>query len=115
MERSILDLNTNELLEIQKTKKLPEGVTLKGIEGRKDFDVLYRHRSNPTLLAEHLLKDTKGLEQKRLDLKQAELDLRKEKVKGQTFLLKDLKTHLIRIETKLDFLIGEQVKRKKEE
>jgi len=133
MERSILDLSTEELIQIRETNKLPEEKTLKGIEERKDFDTLYRHRNTPHLLAEILLKSTrisaKGLspsvkqekvelEQKRIALKEKELGLRKEKVEGQTFLLKDLKSHLTRIETKLDLLIQElfkrQIKNKKE-
>lgn len=115
MDRSILDLSPEELREIQETNKFPEGVSLIGIEERKDFDVLYRYRNNPKVLVGHLLKGDKQLEQDRINLKKAELKLREEKVKGQTYLLKDLKTHLTRIETKVDLLIQEWANKNKEE
>jgi len=109
MERSILDLSPEELSIVQKTNKLPDNVSLKGIEERKDFDILYKHRNNLSMLAEHLLKGSKTLEHERLLLKKEELELRKEKAKGQTFLLKDLKAHLTRIETKLDLLVQSSI------
>lgn len=107
MERSILDLSYTELKDIKDTKTLPSDVTLKGIEERADFDTLYRFRQNPSALASYLLKEKKKTEntEEKLSIKKAELDLRSKKQTGQTAVLKDLKSHLTRLETKLDFLI----------
>ena len=115
MKRSILDLSPTDLEAILQSKRLPEDVTLKGIEERDDFEILYRHRNNPAKLAEYLLSLNKGdgyIQKQRLELKKQELELRKEKQKGQTFLLKDLKSHLTRLETKLDYLLTLQTEKR---
>jgi len=106
--RSILSLDKEELTNIMNTGKLPEGISLGGIEERPDFNTLYRWRANPSRLAKELLKsrgDLSDVEKERLKLREIELDIKKEKAKTHTTALKDIKAQLNRIETKVDYLI----------
>jgi len=90
---SIFDLNINELEEILKSNTLPEGVTLQGIEDRKDFDRLFRSRNTPKHIATTLIRekqstipkepkqrggnqDSEEIKQRRLELKALELDIK---------------------------------------
>lgn len=91
--RSILDLDINELEEVLNTNTLPEDVGLEGIESRKDFEKLFKHRLQPKYMAQALLKDklktritaeTPEIKSERLAIKQAELELRKMKMNAQT-------------------------------
>lgn len=99
--RSIFKLSIDELEMIVASNLLPEGVTLEGIEERRDFDKLFKHRLNPKFIAEACLKEKKKeemaaasasprepseLKSQRMELKARELEVRKLKLEGQTIV-----------------------------
>ena len=117
METSILDLSDESLAKIKKSGIFPETITFERIEEREDFSQLYKLRNSPSAFASYLLSQRKKerREQESLSLKKAELELRVKKQTGQTAMLKDLKTHLMRLETKIEYIIQTLTKDQKGE
>ena len=102
--KSIFDFNIDELQEFIRNGGQGE-VSLSGIEDRKDFDKLFKHRATPTYIAEALLKEKVASRPKqvnpqpkggcqtpdsaenkanRLQLKQMELELKRQRVESVT-------------------------------
>lgn len=91
--KSILDLGVEELEQILRDNALPANVSLQGIDGRKDFEKLFKHRLQPKYIAQTLLQEklktrvmveTPDMKSERLAIKQAELELKKLKLETQT-------------------------------
>lgn len=91
---------TNEALQlITETNTLPEGVNLSGISEK-----LTKHRFTPRLIASALLKerlhsDAKSQRTKRIELREEELDIRRERVQGLKEIIERL--DLIEAQNKL--------------
>ena len=114
--RSILDLTLDELEQVINTNELPDGVGLQGIENRKDFDKLFRHRLNPKYIAQALVRDkatkpqAKGpseseeVKKLRLELKQKEIDVRTAKAQNQTEMNQRIMNKLLSIESAVQLL-----------
>jgi len=119
-QKSILDLNFDELKLVIESNKLPDNVTLKGLEGRDDFVKLYRFRASPTNMATVLLKEkiaehteSKGGSQdateiklKRLQLKESELEIKRLKAETQTTLLKQLLEEMRGLHLKVNSILS---------
>lgn len=97
--RSIFDLSIEELEFVLKTDTFPDNVNLKGIEESENFDRLFKYRNNPKMLAQLILKKRLGsrvmsepssLKQKRADLKEIELDLKKQKQESASFYQREI-------------------------
>jgi hypothetical protein len=104
--RSILDLSLDELEQVIATNELPPGVGLQGIEARKDFDKLFRHRLNPAHIATRLVRDkAKPLsptQRESDEMKQARIDIRKLEVEAKHAKANQLTVMNERIIKKLD-------------
>ena len=92
-DRSILDFSIEELEKVLTENVLPDGVDLAGLEHRPDADKLFKHRFSPKFIAQAILKDKlktrvlaepAGVKSERLAMQQAELELKKLKVQGNT-------------------------------
>lgn len=113
--RSILDLNIEELEEILKSNELPPDVGLEGIQNRDDFNKLFKHRLNPKLIAQHLLRDkmktrvlveSPELKDERLQVKKAELEIRKLRAENQTAMQQNIYKRLQAIEDGLSLVVA---------
>jgi hypothetical protein len=120
MSKSILNLTITELKTIVETGVMPPEITLIGLEDHKDFQKLFRFRASPSKIAEHLLKeqlplkvlkerggssDSPEIKEKRLTLKEQELDIKRLKAETQTHLLKEIITRLTDVEQKLNYIM----------
>ncbi len=114
--RSIISLSSDELEEVMQTGVWPEDATLDGLEEHKDFNLLFRHRSNPRMLAKQLLKhttasDNVSIREKRTLLKQKELELREQRMGMSVNIgnaLRDMQLQLQRIEALVVKLLTER-------
>jgi hypothetical protein len=122
--RSIFDLNVDELEEVLKQNILPAGVTLQGLEDRKDFDKLFKHRLSPKFIAQVILKEkmadqprqpaqataphpqSQALREQRLELKKQELAIKKMKAETQSAVNQKILDKLAAIETGQTMLAG---------
>lgn len=113
--KSVLDLTIEELEEILNTNELPEGISLEGIDQRKDFAKLFKHRMNPKHIAQTLLKErlktrimveSPEIKSERMQIRQAELELRKMKIEGQTQMQGNLYKRLQTIEAGVTLIIS---------
>lgn len=111
--RTVLDLNLEELQGIVDTGTYPEGVNFKGLEDNKNFEVLFKHRNSPKLLAKTLLKakqvnlpaplDT--LKIQRLELQKETLALKKTKANLHTIQFKTIEKFLRILDQKLNLVL----------
>lgn len=106
--KSIFDLNVDELESILASNELPPEITLEGIEQRKDFDKLFKHRANPKAIAQILLKEKvkdrllaepTGLKNQRLQLKQAELEYKQLKLNTTSDMQKNIYRYMQKLDT----------------
>ena len=113
--RSILDLGIDDLEVILSADILPPGVNLAGIEGRPDFDKLYRHRLHPRMIAQVLLKERlkariavepDSLKTQRLEIKKMELEIKEKKLQGERFSLQAINKKLQTIESGQTLIIS---------
>ena len=112
--RSIFSLDINDLEQILISNQLPPDVTLEGIETRKDFDKLFKHRATPKYIAQAILKEKiKGcamqespdIKNQRLAIKKMELELRSKRVESVSFQQDQLYKRLQAIESSQNMII----------
>lgn len=99
MKKTLFDLNSNELLEIKSNNRLPKGIDLEGIEDHHLFKKIFDVRNEPSKIADIILHSrSRGkpiihkyeavipmdIRRKRIELKEKELDIQKEKSKKST-------------------------------
>lgn len=124
--KSIFSLNVEELMEIVASNQFPHNVDLKGIETHPKLDLLFKHRNSPKLFAQTLLGD-KGvkptsstssaktyqptipasLREKKLELKEKELQLQQAKQLRQTQMwerIQDIDSRLKEMEKKINYI-----------
>ena len=113
--RSILELTIEELEQVFKTNELPEGVSISGIDTRTDFDKLYKHRLNPKYIAQTLLRErlhtrimveSPEIKNERLQLKQAELELKRMKIESNTQMYSNVYKRLQAIESTVTLIVS---------
>ena len=113
--RSVLDLDINELENVLTNNALPDDVGLEGIEGRRDFDKLFRHRLSPKYIAQVLLKEklktrisaeTPEIKNERLQVKQAELELKRLRLENQTQMQGNIYKRLQALEAGVNLAIA---------
>lgn len=113
--RSVLDLDINELESVLTNNALPDDVGLEGIEGRRDFDKLFRHRLSPKYIAQVLLKEklktrisaeTPEIKSERLQVKQAELELKRLRLENQTQMQGNIYKRLQALEAGVNLAIA---------
>jgi len=121
MRKNIFGLVDDELIEIQNTNKLPKDITLEGIEEHKLFKKIFEVRTEPSKIAGIILNDRNGhkpitykyesvipldIRRKKLELKEIELQIQKERIKKNTEVWKKICDMEDKINKIYDILAG---------
>jgi hypothetical protein len=112
--KKILDLSMKELEALLQKDIFPSEISFEGLEEHPSFNRLFKHRNNPKLLATLILKerirstisDSSSIKDRRLLLKEKELELKERKGETISTQIKELKQLLFLISKKLDVLIN---------